>query len=150
MQVLDYFHACEYLTKVSNAAFKIPIEGEVWLERARHTLKYKEHGAAELLIEMRKFLKKQRKGSKKETIQAAITYFENQMDRMNYESYYEKNMPIGSGVIEAACKVIIKQRMCLSGMKWTDAGAKTVLALRCLNESDTMWEQLWDKITNIN
>jgi len=35
-------------------------------------------------------------------------------------------------------------------MKWTDTGAKTVLALRCLNESDTMWEQFWDKVTNIN
>ena len=59
-------------------------------------------------------------------------------------------MPIGSGVIEAACKVIIKQRLCQSGMKWTDTGAKTVLALRCLNESDSMWKQFWDKISNIN
>ena len=50
-------------------------------------------------------------------------------------------MPIGSGVIEAACKVIIKQRMCNSGMKWTDAGAKTVLLLRCFNETDGKWQQ---------
>lgn len=150
VQILDYFHACEYLTSVSNASFKNPIEGKAWLEEACHTLKHKENGAAELLNEMRTFLKKRIRDGKKETIQTAITYFENQMDRMNYESFCEKNMPIGSGVIEAACKVIIKQRMCLSGMKWTDTGAKTVLALRCLNESDTMWEQFWDKVTNIN
>jgi hypothetical protein len=43
----------------------------------------------------------------------------NHLHQMNYAEYTSKNMPIGSGVIEAACKVIIKQRMCNSGMKWT-------------------------------
>ncbi|MDR2286380.1 MAG: ISKra4 family transposase, partial [Prevotellaceae bacterium] len=60
--------------------------------------------------------------------------------------YVSKNMPIGSGVIEAACKVIIKQRMCKSGMKWSDSGAKTVLLLRCFNETDGKWIQFWNKV----
>jgi len=150
MQVLDFFHACEYLAKASNAAFKRPFEGKAWLEKARHTLKHEEKGACELLKEMKSFLHKRIKDEKKDIIRSAITYFENQLERMDYENYCKNNMPIGSGVIEAACKVIIKQRMCMSGMKWTDVGAKTVLALRCLNESDTMWEQFWDKISNIN
>jgi hypothetical protein len=147
-QVLDFFHACEYLTRVSHAAFKRPFEGKAWLENSRHALRDEKDGAAELLKEMKLFLKKRIKEDKKDTIQTAITYFENQMERMDYENYCNENMPIGSGVVEAACKVIIKQRMCQSGMKWTDAGAKTVLALRCLNESDTMWKQFWEKISN--
>jgi hypothetical protein len=65
---------------------------------------------------------------------------------MNYAKYLSKNMPTGSGVIEAACKVIIKQRMCNSGMKWTDSGAKTVLLLRCFNETDGKWGQFWNKV----
>jgi hypothetical protein len=65
---------------------------------------------------------------------------------MDYCKYKQNNWPIGSGVIEAACKVIIKQRLCNSGMKWTDKGARTVLALRCFNKSDGMWEQFWNKI----
>jgi hypothetical protein len=149
-RVLDFFHACEYLAKVSNAAFKRPFEGKAWLEKACHKLKNEKQGAEELLKEMNTFLKKRIKQDKKDMIQTAITYFENQMERMDYESYCKDNMPIGSGVIEAACKVIIKQRLCQSGMKWTDTGAKTVLALRCLNESDSMWKQFWDKISNIN
>ncbi len=40
--------------------------------------------------------------------------------------------PIGSGVTEAACKVIVKQRLCCSGMKWKESGAAAVLSLRCL------------------
>jgi len=65
---------------------------------------------------------------------------------MGYYRYRKKNWPIGSGVIEAACKVIIKQRLCNSGMKWTDSGAKNVLAIRCFDKSDGMWEQFWNKI----
>jgi hypothetical protein len=148
MQVLDFFHACEYLTKVSTASFKRAFEGKAWLEKSRNTLKNEKNGAKELLKEMELFLKKRIKQEKREIIQAAITYFTNQMQRMDYENYGKHKIPIGSGVIEAACKVIIKQRMCNSGMKWTDTGAKTVLALRCLNLSDTMWQQFWDKKSN--
>jgi len=144
-QVLDFFHACEYLAKVSHAAFKRPFEGKEWLEKSRHTLKHEKQGAMKILNEMIMFLNKKISQNKKEIIQAAITYFSNQMQRMDYEKFLENKNPIGSGVIEAACKVIIKQRMCQSGMKWTDAGAKNVLALRCINESDTMWEQFWKK-----
>jgi hypothetical protein len=150
IQILDFFHACEYLTKVSTAAFKRAFEGKIWLEKSRHRLKNEKNGAKELLKEMDLFLNKRIKQEKKEVIQAAVTYFTNQTERMDYENYAKYNMPIGSGVIEAACKVIIKQRMCNSGMKWTDVGSKTVLALRCLNESDTMWQQFWDKKSNKN
>jgi len=146
-QVLDFFHACEYLTKVARATFKRPFESNEWLEKSRHTLKYEKLGAMQLLNEMKQFLKKRVTQHEKESIQAAITYFSNHIQRMDYECYLKDNIPIGSGVIEAACKLIIKQRMCQSGMKWTDAGAKNVIALRCINESDTMWEQFWKKKT---
>jgi hypothetical protein len=36
--------------------------------------------------------------------------------------------------------------MCNSGMKWTDTGAKTVLLLRCFNETDGKWKQFWEKV----
>jgi hypothetical protein len=150
IQVLDFFHASQYLAGVSHAAFKRAFEGKKWLEESLHALKHEENGAKELLAEMEKFLKKRITKAKKAIIQSAITYFSNQIQRMNYEDYQNRKIPIGSGVIEAACKVIIKQRMCQSGMKWTDAGAKTVLALRCIYESDTMWEQFWEKISNNN
>jgi hypothetical protein len=150
LQVLDFFHASEYLAKASRAAFKRPFEGKDWLKKACHTLKEEKKGTEKLLQEMNAFLGKRIKEDNKEIIQSAITYFSNQKQRMNYQEYRKDNIPIGSGVIEAACKVIIKQRLCQSGMKWTDAGAKTVLALRCLNESDTMWKQFWNKKMNIN
>ena len=66
---------------------------------------------------------------------------------MDYAAYRDKNMPIGSGVTEAACKVLIKERLCKSGMKWKDAGAKTVLSLRALVRTTDRWKQFWQKMT---
>ncbi len=82
-----------------------------------------------------------------EKIEKSITYFENHIHQMDYYSYQKKHFPIGSGVVEAACKVIIKQRLGNSGMKWKNKGAETVLCLRCFNYSDGKWGQLWNKIS---
>jgi len=149
IQVLDFFHATEYLAKVSNAAFKRKFEGKEWLKQSTHLLKHEKNGAKLLLEVMKNLTNKKISQAKKEGIDAAITYFTNHLDQMNYESFLSKNIPIGSGVIEAACKVIIKQRMCNSGMRWTDEGAKNILILRCFNETDGKWKQFWDKITKM-
>ena len=144
-QILDFFHASEYLSKASKVAFKSPDQASQWLQKACHTLK-EEDGAELVLRQMKAFLNWQTKEDKKDIIQSSITYFTNHLHQMNYCQYLQNNWPIGSGVIEAACKVIIKQRLCNSGMKWTDHGARTVLALRCFNKSDGMWEQFWNKV----
>ena len=149
IQVLDFFHASEYLAKVSGAAFKHKLEGKQWLEEACHTLKHEVSGAEKLLKEMKSLIKKKISSDKKETIEKSITYFTNHLGQMNYSEYVSQKFPIGSGVIEAACKVIIKQRMCSSGMRWTDNGAKNILVLRCFNETDGKWGQFWNKITKL-
>jgi len=149
IQVLDFFHATEYLAKVAKAAFKRKLEGKEWIKQSCHLLKHEKDGAKLLLEVMKNLAKKKMGQAKKEEIETAITYFTNHLDQMNYESCLSKNIPIGSGVIEAACKVIIKQRMCNSGMRWTDEGAKNILVLRCFNETDGKWKQFWDKIVKM-
>jgi hypothetical protein len=149
VQVLDFFHATEYLTKVSKAAFGSKSVAEEWLKQTCHILKHETNGA-ELLLEGMKNLKKKKKNNKKkEEIETAVTYFTNHLHQMDYANYLSRKIPIGSGVTEAACKVIIKQRMCCSGMKWKEEGAKNVLVLRCFNETNGKWEQFWKKITKI-
>jgi len=149
IQVLDFFHATEYLALVSKAAFKRKNEGKEWLTQSCHTLKHEKDGAEILLKEMTTFMKKKISRAKKENIDQSITYFTNHLEQMNYSSYLSQNIPIGSGVIEAACKVIIKQRMCNSGMRWTEDGAKNILVLRCFNETDGKWIQFWNKISKM-
>lgn len=77
----------------------------------------------------------------------AVTYFRNNYMRMNYARQTKDAMPIGSGVTEAACKELIKQRLCGSGMRWKEKGAASVIAVRSLVLTDKRWEQFWNKIS---
>ncbi len=52
---------------------------------------------------------------------------------MRYTYFREHQLPTGSGVTEAACKVLVKQRLCGSGMRWKQA--RIILNLRALSES---------------
>lgn len=149
VQITDFYHATEYLTGVSEALFskKQEKERQQWLENHCHDLKHEKNAAVEQLEEFKKIKKEKALSEEKEgKIDAAISYFFNQGKRMNYAEFRAQHMPIGSGVTEAACKTIIKQRLCKSGMKWKDKGAKVVLSLRTLTYSSTRWDQFWNKI----
>jgi len=65
---------------------------------------------------------------------------------MDYASRVAVHEPIGSGVTEAACKVLVKQRLCGSGMKWKEPGAAAVLSVRCLTYTTGRWDQFGSKI----
>jgi len=72
--------------------------------------------------------------------------YTNNYHRMDYAYNVSKNIPIGSGVTEAACKVIVKQRLCNSGMKWTRHGAGIILKLRTMIYTAKQWSMFWNKI----
>ena len=145
-QILDFYHATEYLSDVSYNGFKQKEERTEWYNKSRHNLKYENGSAKSLLKEIKEFRALKIAEPKLKKIEAAITYFENHLHQMNYSEYSKKYFPIGSGIVEAACKVIIKQRLCNSGVKWEQAGAQTVLCLRCFNYTDDKWNQFWNKI----
>jgi hypothetical protein len=82
----------------------------------------------------------------KNGLKRAITYFKNHKHQMNYFEYEKENYPIGSGVTEAACKVIVKQRLSRSGMKWNINTAQKVLNIRVLLHSGNQWMQFWENV----
>ncbi len=149
-QILDFYHASEYLARVAEAAHPQKTgkpERQRWLKDKCHQLKHQTGAASAILAEMKK-LARRRKLSQttKEHLQAAITYFENHLPLMNYAAHLEAGLPIGSGVTEAACKTLVKQRFCGSGMRWKEKGLKAVLSLRQLVQTGGRWEQFWEKI----
>jgi hypothetical protein len=147
-QITDFYHASEYLTKASHAIFKNTQEKDRinWLEAHCHQLKHDENAVVDQLKELKKLQDNQiLSAANSEKLDTVITYFTNQGPRMQYNQYRKENLPIGSGVTEAACKTTIKQRLCRSGMRWKDRGAAIVLALKCLDKSKR-WEQFWNKI----
>jgi hypothetical protein len=72
------------------------------------------------------------RGAKRQTIDTACGYFENNLDRMRYDEYLSQGYPIASGAIEGACRHLIKDRMERTGMRWVRSGAQSMLNLRSL------------------
>ena len=148
-QVVDFWHAAEYLGKAAAVLHRgHPATREKWMEDNCHTLKHDPGGGEAVLKRLRSQAKIRPWAKDDEDVQRAITYFANQSGagRMDYASRVAAKEPIGSGVTEAACKVIVKQRLCNSGMRWKEPGAAAVLSLRCLSRTPERWGQFWSKV----
>src|SRR3954471_19616509 len=70
------------------------------------------------------------KGPKQKTMRDAADYFEGNRDRMKYDAYLEAGYPIGSGVVEGACRHLVKDRLERTGMRGLPSGAQAMLDLR--------------------
>ena len=85
-------------------------------------------------------------GADAKVIATVCGYFENNAERMRYDAYLSAGYPIATGVIEGACRHVIKDRMEQGGMRWTLEGAEAMLNLRAVNASDApevfhVWRQ---------
>jgi hypothetical protein len=139
IHVVDFFHVCEHLSKLSELFFQDHSDAKAWYKKYRTVLKEDPDGASKLIRAAR-----YRRSITKENpeIEAEIKYLQHNRKRMNYFELRQKNLPIGSGVVEAACKNLIGARMKKSGMRWTFDGGQTVLTLRSLILSNR-WEKFW-------
>jgi len=153
VQILDYFHAAAYLGAAARAFCPDDIAMQKqWLDTACHMLKHEKNAAARLLEKMQKLKDEAEEDAQEpppkwmEELSKTITYFTNHLHQMDYPKYRRQGYPIGSGVIEAACKTLIKQRLCQSGMRWKEAGAKTVITLRAFDRTKGRWQQFWTKL----
>ncbi|MBT4837701.1 MAG: ISKra4 family transposase [Methylococcales bacterium] len=146
---VDFWHASEYLAKAAKAMYpkkKQQNEKYKWLDDVCHNLKHKMGSASRILKQITEFEEHQQMiKSNREELKTVITYFTNQKERMSYYKNVDKNYAIGSGVTEAACKVIVKNRMCKGAARWKDLGASVVLTLRSIHTTKFRWEQFWSK-----
>ena len=150
VQILDFYHASGYLSAAATAAYpkkKDQQKRYFWLKEMCHQLKHSA-GAAQQLLKVMKTLQQDDSLSKDQhkDLQKSVTYFENHKQQMDYSHYQQQQYPIGSGVTEAACKILIKQRFCRAGMRWKDKGAKVILSLRELALTPIRWQQFWSNI----
>jgi hypothetical protein len=147
-QVLDFYHASGYLGSVAEVLYPSQPELQTqWLKQSCHDLKHEVDTAQKLLAQMLELIEQKDLGKAlKENLQSSITYYNNHQHQMNYAQFRQQYYPIGSGVTEAACKTLIKQRLCCSGMRWKEKGASIILSLRALVLTSTRWEQFWNKL----
>lgn len=139
IHVVDFFHVCEHLSKLSDLLFDNSAEAKTWYKKYRTILKEDPQGASKLIRAAR-----YRRNLIKENseIESEIKYLQHNRKRMNYFELRQKKLPIGSGVVEAACKNLIGARMKKSGMRWSVDGGQTILTLRSIILSNR-WENFW-------
>lgn len=140
--VLDFIHVLEYLWEAAHA-FHEPgtVEAEDWVqERALRVLQGK---SSDVAAGMRRSATLQGlRGGKREAVDKCAGYLLKNRDYLQYDLYLAVGFPIGTGVIEGACRHLVKDRMDLTGARWRLAGAEAVLRLRALRASGDFQEYL--------
>ncbi len=126
--ILDLFHAldCAAAAAVRDAA---PDEGG----RAACMDWIREQPDAGQVAQVIAILEPHRRRS--EAVAACIRYYEANADRMRCDLYRMRGLPVGSGVVESACKQIVGNRFKKAGCHWSKAGANALLAIRCCLEN---------------
>ncbi len=133
VQILDYYHASEYVVAIAATIHDSDKEkAEALHTRWRRGMK--ESSPDALIAEATDVLDAHPEWSeeKRTTIQSKISYLQSHASRTRYGEYRAKGYFIGSGVIEAGCKTVVGGRLKQSGMFWSEAGAQNILGLRCL------------------
>lgn len=142
IEIVDYFHACEHLKRGLDADLgEGTAEAKATFAAYRECLRDYADGV-ERVIRTLQYRAAKAKGAKAKRIKAELTYFRNQRKRMRYADYKQQGLPIGSGVVEAACKTLVTHRMKRSGMRWAIPGGQAILTLRGLIQSDR-WGNGW-------
>jgi hypothetical protein len=140
--VLDIFHVLEHLGK---AALCFHDEGtpqarEFVTERLRMLLLGK---AGRMIGGLKQMLSKHKlSGTRKHCLGQVIGYLERNRKHMRYEICLARGYPVGSGVIEGACRNLINDRLELTGMSWTIRGAESMMRLRAVHINKD-WEAFW-------
>ncbi len=133
--VLDFIHADEYLWKVANRLL-----GETSDQRfewmAQHALQMLSGETEQLITDFRQLAQHPKTTQpQREQLNQTANYFERNLPYMDYPTYLANGWTIASGVIEGACRHFVKDRCELSGMRWHQAGAESLLRLRAVAEN---------------
>lgn len=139
VEIVDWYHATERVWGIAKFIYG---EGSPPSKKwAKKQIKFLKKGKINNIISSIKEINPKGK-EKKEKVQDAITYFENNQGRMNYKYFRRKGYFIGSGVVEAGCKHIVGDRFKKSGMRWSMDGAQSILQLKLCVLNDK-WDHFW-------
>ena len=117
-------------------------------EQLRNTLR-DDVGGVDTVIRSLAQLRPKKRGVPRDW-RTGVNYFKRHRHRMKYAELQERNLPIGSGVIEGTCKSLVSDRLKRAGMRWHKRGGQAVLNLRAWTQSDRFdnaWRILSDTYT---
>jgi len=144
-EITDFYHACEHLKIVTDLYYgENSLASRCCFEKLKIILEEEEDGVSRVIRKIMYFRNRSRRHRRKK-LTTELNYFRKRKASMNYAEFAKLNLPIASGVVEAACKTLVTQRLKRSGMRWTIKGGQSVLSLRSLLKSDR-WDSGWGLI----
>lgn len=145
VDVLDVVHVSSYVWRAAKVFHSHREHQEAF---ARERLLRILQGDAKGVITGLRRMATQRdlRGHSRKEIDTVCGYFEVHLDRLKYDEYLAAGYPIATGVIEGACRHLVKDRMERSGMRWTLDGAQAMLHLRALRQS-SYWDDFQQQQT---
>jgi len=128
--ILDFYHAAQNLWKGASAAFDgRTTKARKWFESLRHKLRHGQQ--AEVIAELAETIEfKSFSDDIRKTLTNVHNYLNKHQSHINYQHYKELGLPLGSGMVESACKWLIQQRFKGVGMRWSEPGFNHLLHLR--------------------
>jgi hypothetical protein len=140
VEILDYYHAAEHITASSEGIYGQGTDRAIrWARTQRRRLKA---GHVQRVLDELARQRDQlgpRPSEARKVLSDNLDYFRANKARMRYKDFRQRGYPIGSGMIESACKQIITARLKGSGMRWRQAGALHMAKLRALALSGRLY-----------
>lgn len=138
VQILDWYHAVEYLTPIAQALFEQTDQQSAWIAAMKAHLWASR--TQRVIDQCRELADHPTAG---EPAAKAATYFQNNLARMDYAHFRQQGYFIGSGTVESGCKQISTMRLKRSGARWLEEGARWVAKARAAWLSGQ-----WDEVVN--
>jgi hypothetical protein len=140
--ILDFYHAAEHLREFAKSVLPDEEPRQKQVAAWCHTLKHQ--GGAVLLAELESWNLTRASPVACESHRLLLGYLRANLHRTDYPRYLACGWHIGSGMIEAACKTVIGQRLKESGMRWRPRGTTALCQLRAIYKSQPeLWESYW-------
>ena len=143
VELIDFYHAAEHLSDAFDAAHGADSsKAAAQFKKYRHRLRHEPDGVNRVIRAL-VYLRSKYPGN--ERIAQVLGYFRGNRHRMGYADAKARGLPIGSGVVEAACKTLVTERLKRSGMRWGPRGGQSILTLRSFVQSgrfDHAWSLL--------
>jgi len=133
--IVDLVHVIEYLWDAARVFH--PASGPELENWVRYRLLEILRGKAGLMAGgmRRSATLRELSAKQREPVDVCARYLANHRDHLHYERYLAKGLPVATGVIEGACRHLVKDRMAVTGARWSLDGAESVLRLRALRSS---------------
>ena len=144
VELVDFYHAVTHLKTTFDAAYgEHTPKARSQFEKYRHVLLEGDNGVAHVI---RAYVYLRDQHPRRTKIATELAYFRRHRHRMCYATVKARGLPIGSGVVEAACKTLVTQRLKRSGMRWRHPGGQAILTFRSLVQSDR-FDHAWQLLS---